>query len=182
VLSLIPISGSHGQLDFVPSTAVSSLCKADEFIIATVPAPPKDSDILAENTISPLLAGPIQSQISSMQSHVRTIHDSFVQRLEEAVKAERETREEALKTALKAEREKQLEALKAEREKREEALKTALKAEREKWEEALMMETDKREDERAREQAQRELEKTKAALSVKCTDLARDIIVDKSPR
>jgi hypothetical protein len=108
-----------------------------------------------------------------VQSHVRTIHDSFVQRLEEAVKAEREMREEALKaerekreealkTALKAEREKQKEALKAERGRREEALKTALKAERERWEEALMMERDKREDERAREQAQRELEKTVA--------------------
>jgi hypothetical protein len=46
-----------------------------------------------------LLADPIQSQISSMlQAHVRTIHDSFIQRLEEAVKAEREKREEALMT------------------------------------------------------------------------------------
>jgi len=120
VASIILSSGSHGQLDFVPSTTVSSLCKADEFMIATVPAPPKDSDILAQNTISSLLADPIQSQISSMvQAHIRTIHDSFVQRLEEAVKAEREKREEALE----AEREKREQALKAEREKWEEALK-----------------------------------------------------------
>jgi hypothetical protein len=33
-----------------------------------------------------------------LQAHVRTIHDSFIQRLEEAVKAEREKREEALMT------------------------------------------------------------------------------------
>jgi hypothetical protein len=187
-LSLIPISGSHGQLDFVPSTTVSSLCKADEFIIATVPAPPKNSETLAQNTISSLLADPIQSQISSMlQAHVRTIHDSFIQRLEEAVKVERgkreealeaerlerEKREETLKVALKAEREKRKEALKAEREKREEALKAerekreeALKAEREKREEALKealdVEREKREEERARDRAERQLEKAEA--------------------
>ncbi len=68
---------------------------------------------------------------------------------DEALRAEREKREDELNKALKAEREKREDelkrALKAEREKREEALK----AEREKWEEALKVEKEKWESEKA---------------------------------
>ena len=163
MLELIHILGSYGQLDFDASTTISSVCKADEVIIATVPAPPKDSDILAQNTISYPLTSPLQSQIGSMlQTHIRNIHQSLIQRIDEAVKTEREKWEEALKAervkreeALKVERAKREEALKAERVKREEALKVALRAEREEREEALKVE-------RERERAERQSEKAEA--------------------
>ena len=118
--------GSHGQLDFEPSTRVSSLCGANEVIVATVPAPPKDSNV-APNAISSPLASPIHTHLHTLfQSHADTITADLLLRFNEVVKAERKEREEALK----AEREKREEALKVEREKREE-LKAALKVERE---------------------------------------------------
>ena len=86
VLGLIDISGSYGQLDFDASAIISSVCKANEVMIATVPAPPKDINILAKNTISYPLTKPLQSQISFMvQTHVQTIHQSWIQRIKEVV-------------------------------------------------------------------------------------------------
>jgi hypothetical protein len=176
ISSLTYCLGSRGQLDFEPSTPVSSLCGSNEVIIATVPAPPKDSNVVAPNTISSILASPIHSRLHSLfQSHADTITADLLLRFDEVVKVEREKREEELKAALRAEREKREEerraekekreeerraerekreeelkaALRAEREKREEELKAALKAEREEREEALNVEREKRESEKA---------------------------------
>jgi hypothetical protein len=139
ISSLTYCLGSRGQLDFEPSTPVSSLCGSNEVIIATVPAPPKDSNVVAPNTISSILASPIHSRLHSLfQSHADTITADLLLRFDEVVKVEREKREEELKAALRAEREK-----------REEELKAALKAEREEREEALNVEREKRESEKA---------------------------------
>ena len=122
--------GSHGQLDFEPSTRVSSVCRANEVIVATVPAPPKDSNVVALNAISSTLSSPIHDRLQSLfQSHANTITADLLLRFDEVVKVEREKREE-LKAALKVERDKREEALEVEREK----WKKALKVEREDWE------------------------------------------------
>jgi hypothetical protein len=145
--------GSHGQLNFEPSTPVASLCGIGEVIIATVPAPPKDSNVVALNTISSPLASPIHSHLHSLlQSHANAVTAELLQRFDEVAKTERNERKEELKEALKVEREKREEALKVEREKREEALKV----EREKREEALKVEREKREELKDALKAERE--------------------------
>jgi hypothetical protein len=117
----------------------------NEVIVATVPAPPKDSNI-ALNTISSLLASPIHTHLHSLfQSHANTITADLFLHFDEVVKAERKEQEEALKV----EREKWEKALKAalkvEREKQEEALKV----ERKKWEKVVKVDRDNRESEKA---------------------------------
>jgi hypothetical protein len=126
-----------------------------------------------------------------LQTHIRSIHENLIQRIDEALKTERDKqegerekweealeverakREEALKAerqkreeALKVERQKQEEALKVERQKQEEALKVALKTEREKREEALKValkaEREKREEALKVEREEREREKAEA--------------------
>ena len=99
--------GSHGQLDFEPSTLVSSLCGANEVIIATVSAPPKDSNAVVLNTISSTLASLIHSQVHSLlQSHANTITANLFQHFNDIVKAAKNEQEEVLKAALKVERDK----------------------------------------------------------------------------
>ena len=175
--------GSHGQLDFEPSTIVSSLCRPNEVIVATVPTPPND-----RNAISSTLASPIHSHLNSLfQSHTNAITADLFQCFDEVVESAKKEREELkvalrvereeLKAALKVEREKREElraALRAEREKREE-LKTALTVERERREAALKVEREKREElktalkverERREEALKVEREKWEKALKV----------------
>ena len=74
--------------------------------MATVPAPSKDSNIIAWKAISSTLASPIHSHLQSLfQSHANTITAELLQRFDEVMKVEREEREE-LKAALKTEMEK----------------------------------------------------------------------------
>jgi hypothetical protein len=90
--------GSHGQLEFEPSTPVLSLCGADEIIVATIFAPPEDGNVAAPNPLSSALARPIHGHLNSLlQSHIDVITAELLQRCEGMMKVEREKREAALK-------------------------------------------------------------------------------------
>jgi hypothetical protein len=76
-------------------------------IVVTVPAPPKDSNVVAPSTISSTLASPIHSRLHDLlQSHTNTITADLLLRFDNVVKVESEKQGEELKAALREEREK----------------------------------------------------------------------------